>query len=33
MKQAMTDSIEQDMDKFSTEEALDKERAYSEVSE
>lgn len=33
MKQAMTDSIEQDMDKFSSEEALDKQRAYYKVSE
>jgi hypothetical protein len=32
MKQAMMESIEQDMDKFSSEEALDKQRAYYKVS-
>ena len=33
MKKAMVESIEQNMDKFSAEEALDKQRAYYKVSE
>lgn len=33
MKQAMRDSIEQDMDRFSAEEALDKQRAYYKVGD